>query len=388
MHQLRLITLLILALAAALRSEIFFYLLYVLVGLQLVAWFWMRAIARSLRWSRRLPAAVFPGETAEVRIVIRNESLLPIPWLALDESLPPALRLTPAVRMVVALGAREQREVAYTLQGQRRGLYEVGPLMLRTGDVLGLFERSLAGGAPDSLVVYPRVLPLPELGLPAGLPFGARPDAGSLFSDPARPAGPRPYQPGDSIRQVDWKSSARAGALQVRRHDPAIARETMVALAFSRGEYPGRFLYDELERAVVAAASIAADLVGRGQPVGLCTSGRDPLAGGAAAAIPPDDGRPHLIELLRLLGRLEAPPEGDVAAVLDRAAVGLGWGSSVVLVVAAAGPALVERLLALRRRGLRLAVVLVEGTAADLALARRHGIAVYLVDRAGAPAEA
>lgn len=387
MTQLRLLTLVILAIAAALQSEIFFYLLYVLLGLQLVGWGWTRAAARALSCTRQLPAAAFPGEPVEVTLVVRNKGLLPIPWVTLHESLPPALRTPPSVQQVVALGAGEERRIAYTLEGRRRGLYSVGPLLLRTGDALGLYERALEGGPSGHLVLYPQVVPLPELGLPAGLPFEGRPRPGSLFSDPARPIGVRAYQPGDGVRRIDWKSSARAGELQVRRHEPSIARETLVALAFSRAEYPGRYVFDELERAVVAAASIAADLVGRGQPVGVCSSGIDPLGPGPAATIRPGDGRAHLIDILRLLGRLEAPPSGAILPTLERAAADLGWGSTVVLVCAAGGPALIERLLPLRRRGLHLALVLVEGSADDVALARRHRIACYLVDRAGAPVE-
>lgn len=388
MTQLRVLTLVILAIAAVLRSEIFFYLLYVLVGLQVAAWGWARTAARSLHCTRELPAAAFPGERVEVTLVVRNNGLLPIPWVALHESLPPALRTPPSVQQVVALGAREERRFTYTLEGRRRGLYTVGPLTIRTGDALGLYERAIEGGARGYLVLYPRVVALPELGLPAGLPYGEHPAPGSLFTDPARPIGVRPYQPGDGVRRVDWKNSARTGALQVRRQEPAIARETLVALAFSRAEYPGRYVFDELERAVVAAASIAADLVARRQPVGLCTSGADPLTGGPAATIRPGDGRAHLVGILRLLGRLEAPFSGELATVLERAAAHLGWGSTVVLVCAGGGPALVERLIPLRRRGLHLALVLVEGSAADIALASRHGIACYLVDRAGAPVEA
>jgi uncharacterized protein (DUF58 family) len=382
---LRLITLIVLVVAAGLRSEIFFYLLYVLVGLQLLAWFWVRLAARAVRWSRSAPAAAFPGEPVEVTIAIRNKSLLPIPWLLLHESLPAALRSPPGVRQVIGLGPNEEHRVAYTLQGRRRGLYRLGPLTMRTGDVLGLFERPLEGAAVDSLVIYPQVLPLHELGLPAALPFGARPAPASLFTDPARPVGVRAYAPGDSVRQIDWKSSARAGGLQVRRHEPAIARETLIALAFSLGEYPGRYTYDSLERAVVAAASIAADLIGRGQPVGLCTSGHDPLSEAAAAPIPPADGRHHLVAILRLLGRLEARPQGDLVAALERAAAGLGWGSTVVVVSYGAGAALIERLLPLRRRGLWVALVLIEGAADEIALARRHALPSYLVDRAGTP---
>ena len=59
----------------------------------------------------------------------------------------------------------------------------------------------------------------------------------------------------------------------MRRYQPAIALETLIALAFSRQEYGGRFPYDVMERALIAAASIAAHLTERRQPIGLCTTG-------------------------------------------------------------------------------------------------------------------
>jgi uncharacterized protein (DUF58 family) len=385
MADLRILTLILLAVAVVLRSEIFFYLLYMLIGLQAVAWVWVRQVARGLRWTREVPATAFPNEPVTIRIVISNLSLLPMPWLTLYESVPPALLTPPSVRRVIALGAREQRVVSYTVQGQRRGLYRLGPLRLRTGDVLGLREQPLAGDRSDTLVILPHVLPMAELGLPAALPFGERPAPRSLFTDPARPIGVRAYQPGDPMRQIDWKSSARVGALQVRRQQPAIARETLVALAFSQAEYPSRYSYDSLERAIVATASVAADLIGRRQPAGLCTSGFDPLAGAPASAIVPGAGRAHLIALLRLLGRLEAPPKGDISAALSRASLGLSWGSTVVLICLRAGPELIERLLPLRRRGLLVALVLIEGSPDDLSLARRYGIQPYIVTRAGIP---
>ncbi|MBX0327837.1 DUF58 domain-containing protein [Oscillochloris sp. ZM17-4] len=387
MADLRVLTLVLLAVAAALRSEIFFYLLYMLVGFQAVAWLWVRQVSRGLRWAREVPATAFPGEPVDIQIAISNHSLLPMPWLSIYESVPPALRTLPAVRRVVSLGAGERRVVSYTVQGQRRGLYRLGPLRLQTGDVLGLREQPLSSGGTDALVILPQVLPLAELGLPAALPFGARAAPRSLFTDPARPVGVRDYQAGDAMRQIDWKSSARIGALQVRRQQPAIARETLVALAFSHAEYPSRYSYDAQERAVVAAASIIADLIGRRLPAGLCSSGRDPLTDGLAATIGPGDGRAHLLAMLRLLGRLEAPAEGDIAAALSRASAGLSWGSTVVLICLRAGPDTIERLLPLRRRGLLIALVLIDGEPDDLTLARRHGMHPYTVTRAGAPVE-
>src|SRR5690349_1841826 len=127
--------------AAALRSELFFYLLYIVVGLQVLVRFWLLRGTRQLSWSRRAPAAVFPGERAAVEVDVTNRGLLPLPWLTLTESVPPALHNPPTIREVLSLGANTNYVLKYTIVGQRRGYYRLGPLTLSTGDVLGLDER-------------------------------------------------------------------------------------------------------------------------------------------------------------------------------------------------------------------------------------------------------
>jgi uncharacterized protein (DUF58 family) len=371
--------------AAVLRSELFFYLLYVVVGLQVLARFWLRRGARQLRWRRRAPIAAFPGERATVEVELINEGLLPIPWLTMTESVPPALHTPPTIREVIALGAGERRVLTYSLVGNRRGFYRLGPLTLGTGDVLGLDERTVYGQELEGLTIYPPTLSLAELGLPAALPYGTLATAQRLFSDPARPSGVRPYQAADGVRRIDWKSTAHAGSPQVRRYQPAIALETLIALAFSREEYAGRYAYDIMERALVAAASIAADLVARRQTVGLCTTGRDAATGQPAASVPAGPGRGHLISVLGTLGRLELAQSGDLAALATQAAAGLGWGSTVVVITGQRGPELIARLLPLKRRGLSVALIITDPTPAELGLPRRHGITTYGLWRDGRP---
>src|SRR5690348_18428853 len=75
MNELFWLTLLLFAIAAALRSELFFYLLYVLVGLQVLARVWLRRDIKQLSWRRRAPIAAFPGEHATVEIELTNGGL-------------------------------------------------------------------------------------------------------------------------------------------------------------------------------------------------------------------------------------------------------------------------------------------------------------------------
>jgi uncharacterized protein (DUF58 family) len=381
------LTIFLFLIAALIRSELFFYLLYVIVGLQLVARFWVRGTARRLRWKRTVPPAAFPGETTTISLELENTSVLPVPWLALHESLGAGLRSPPMVREVLSLGAGERQTLSYTVTAQRRGYYQIGPLALRTGDVLGLGEQALEDQSTAAITIYPTILPLPELGLPASLPYGTLQTRQRLFADPARPIGVRPYQASDGVRRIDWKSSAHAGVPLVRRYQPAIALETMIALAFSRSEYGGRFEYDTMERALVAAASLAAFLNRQRQPVGLCATGFDPQSNQPAATIAPNQGRAHLMRLLGVLGRLEASVRGELPMLAYQASAQLGWGATLIVITGQRGTELVQSLLPLQRRGLNLALIITEPTPADLALPQRHGIASYGLWRDGRPAK-
>lgn len=388
MNDLFWLTLILFAIAALLRSELFFYLLYVIVGLQVLARLWLRRGVRALTWRRRAPAAAFLGEPATVELEVINRGLLPVTWLALHESLPPALHTPPMIREVLSLGAGERRVLTYALLAQKRGYYRLGPLALRTGDVLGLSEQALEGGQTDAITIYPQIRSLEDLGLPASLPYGTLSTHRRLFSDPARPAGVRPYQASDGVRRIDWKSTAHAGTPLVRRFQPAIALETLVGLAFSREEYGGRYEYDTLERAVVVAASLAAYLSTRRQPVGLCTTGYDPMRADVAAPIAPGEGHGSLMALLGVLGRIELATSGALPALIRQSAVHLGWGGTVVAITGQRGAELIAGLLPLKRRGLNVALIITEATPADLALPRQHGIASYGLWRDGRPSVA
>ena len=51
-----------------------------------------------------------------------------------------------------------------------------------------------------------------------------------LFEDPSLFAGVRPYQPGDPLRRIHWKATARVGRPVSRRYDPAREREVLIAV--------------------------------------------------------------------------------------------------------------------------------------------------------------
>ena len=113
-----------------------------------------------------------------------------------------------------------------------RGFHAFGPATLRTGDVFGLATQEIDIPGEDYLLVYPKIVPLERLGLPARNPFGDVPLRRQwLFEDPLRTVGVRDYRPGDSPRRLHWKATARAPgqALQVKLFEPTTTQRLHVA---------------------------------------------------------------------------------------------------------------------------------------------------------------
>jgi uncharacterized protein (DUF58 family) len=347
----------LLAVAFFTKVDVFFYLLYAVFGVYALGRLWARRSVAAVAVDRKHEGRIFWGHTFTVDLDVRNRSWLPVLWLRLGDTVPVELTAGGPFRRVISLLPRERINLSYSLHGRRRGYYPIGPIVGLGGDLLGTATYENRCAAQDAVIVYPKIVPLQDLGFPSQSPFGVLPSRQRIFEDPTRIQGVRDYQPGDSLRRMDWKTSARVGRLQVRRYEPAIALETAVFLNLDNGDYPGSQRYVAAELGIVVAASVAVHLVEKRQAVGLTTNGQDPLAEPvqAAAALPLRKGRGHLMNILDLLARIEVAPEDqamDFLDLLNRKSLGLPWGSTVVIVTPQEVPGLLDTLLALRRRGL------------------------------------
>lgn len=352
----------LLAVAFFTQVDLFFYLLYTLAGIYMLGRLWARRSLASVTLERRHDQRAFLGEKIPVHVEVHNRSWLPVLWLRLHDTVPADLMPGTVFRQVISLLPRERVRLSYGLVGKRRGYYRVGPLVTLGGDLIGSASYENRYVEDDYVIVYPKIVALTDLGLPSQSPFGTLPSRERLFEDPTRIRGVRDYQPGDSLRRMDWKTSARVGSLQVRRYEPAIALETAVFVNLDGADYAPPYRRQATELGIVIAASVAVHLVEKRQAVGLFTNGRDPLAESfnPAPSLPMRKGREHLMNLLDLLACIEVAAEEQAVPFLDllnRKSLGLPWGSTVVIITAQEAEGLMGALLALRRRG--LAVVLV-----------------------------
>jgi uncharacterized protein (DUF58 family) len=354
--------LILFAIAAFLRVDFFFTIVYLFFAVYLLSRLWTRHMVDRLHIQRRFTDRAFLGDSVTVDLTVQNTGWLPVPWLEVHESLPVALTVPPFYRQVVSLGPRERRHFHYTLHCRRRGYYPVGPLTMRTGDLLGVVRPSRVQVAPDHIIVYPQVVPLQQLGLPTRSPQVALPARAPLFEDPARVMGVRDYQRGDSPRRIHWTATASAGRLLVRQYQPAIARETLICLDLDQEDYERRQQYTATELAIVVAASIANHIVVReGLPVGLTTEAWDPLLDDQARFfLPPRSERAHLMSLLEVLARVQITSAAPFVDLLHRESVSLPWGATLTVITGRESEALFDTLVYLRRAGFTVALILVQ----------------------------
>ncbi|MCB0085360.1 MAG: DUF58 domain-containing protein, partial [Caldilineaceae bacterium] len=264
---------------------------------------------------------------------------------------------------------------------KRRGYYQVGPLVLRTGDLFGFVNGSRQENTPMPLIVYPQVVSLLKLGLPSRSPFGTIASRQRLFEDPARVAGVRSYVNGDSQRAIHWKASAREDELLVKKFQPAIALNVVVVLDLNRNAYPYRGEFGYSEWAIVVAASIAKHMIDQRQAVGLLSNGQDAVTEQPMPPLTPRNGQGQLMSILSALARVVMHPlDNTLAEWLPGQLTELEWGATIVLVAPKLDEATLWALHQAYRRGSNI-IVLICAPQPDLdemqSKSKRLGVQVY-----------
>jgi uncharacterized protein (DUF58 family) len=224
------------------------------------------------------PAQVSAGTEARVRLDLTNDGRVPTGLLLAEEQLPYVLGVRP--RFVVdRMAAGRRRSLGYVVRSDVRGRFTVGPLLVRLRDPFGLVELNRTFTSSTSLVVVPRIVPLPPVPI-SGEWTGAGDNRPRAFaSGSAEDVTVREYRRGDDLRRVHWRSSAHMGELMVRREEQPWQSRATLFLDNRHTAHRGSGAASSLEHAVSAAASVAVHLTQRGFAVRLVTADGDEAGG-------------------------------------------------------------------------------------------------------------
>jgi uncharacterized protein (DUF58 family) len=273
-----------------------------------------------------LPVPIFEGDTVEIEVGLDTTGARRGPgWIKgkLGSS-----EISTGTGLVPRNGWRQAQDI----RGVRRGPIGATSWTVGAGDPWGLFAELKRYADAEAALVLPRFTSLSSTRQVHELEaVAAAPRAGSgteLF-------GVREYRPGDSLRRIHWRSSARHGQLVVREFEPPGVRTLGIFVD------PAPRSVDVADQIARIAASEAWDCIREGGRVVLWGPGLEPTQ--------PSEAR-SLWALLEWLARYPAP-SGRFAATSP--------ASGEVVAITAGDPRVVDALEDVkdRRGGIRVWVI-------------------------------
>lgn len=233
---------------------------------------------------------------------------------------------------VPRLAPGAEHDELFTIPTQRRAVLTLGPVRSVRQDPLGLLRRQVDWTRPEEIYVHPRTVRLANdsTGLLRdleGLPTS------EISNDDVAFHALRGYEPGDDLRHVHWRSTARTGQLMIRQFEETRRSQLVILVSTSPADYADA---DELELGISIAASLAVSAVMDGKEVAVVSSDATVPAGPA----------PRMLDAFSAWeASASSEPFADRARVI---AADLPGASVVALVTGSVTPPAQLRLAALR----------------------------------------
>jgi uncharacterized protein (DUF58 family) len=272
-------------------------------------------------------------------------------WLELDD---PSDMPGHHARRVVTVPAKGERSFRVKSTITRRGLYAVGPMMVRTGDPFGLFKHERSFGQAQNVLVYPRATELPNFHVPpANLPGEGRFRRRTHYVTP-NASGVRPYEFGDSYNRIHWPSSIRTGELMVKIFELDPASDIWIILDLDRGVHAGEGDESTEEYGVRIAASVSRYFLTANRTVGFMSYGR------GFDVIEAERGIDQYTRILESLAMARTWGDVPLHDLISNEARRFGRHTTVVVITPSTDERWVAALGLLHGRGVKVAAIVLE----------------------------
>ncbi len=338
----------------------------------------LSAIGIAKLWSRLSLAGVscqrifselraFPDEYIEMKLRVENRKPLPLPWLRVNVEMPmqfistlpllPSdkpdfgiLSNTASLRWYSAISWR------YRLYCQKRGYYRLGPMTVTSGDIFGLYPRSITQPSVDHIIVYPKIFSIGELGITPLYLLGDAKAEKRIFEDPARIAGIRDYTPYDNPRHIHWKATARHQQLQLKIFESTTLLKVAIFLPVESFQSEEGIDEEDFELGISTAASIANYCIKQDIPAGLFVNSQL-VASGQPIRIPSASTMGQLLNILEALAKVTPLPGDSFECFFEGERSNLPWGTTFIFILSKLSEHFSKLLINLKDSGHKLSVL-------------------------------
>lgn len=292
---------------------------------------WARQMALHVSARRMLRYhAVQVGDELEENLQLVNRSAAEVLWAEfVDQSDLPGYALS----SVRSASGRETLDWRVHTACRQRGVYQLGPWQLVLGDPLGVFTVTQSYFERREVLVYPPLAELPRHLLPHQRVTGDRRLLRQpLIAETNQALTARPYSPGDPLRRIHWRTTARKGMIFCKQFEPEAASRVWLVPDFDIEVHQVHPDEATLETAVSLTATLAAQLLNDHLEVGLAAYASQ------TRILLPQRGPAHLWPILLALAPLKAAFDQPLYHVLDRIQPLIQPRDLVILITPSASP--------------------------------------------------
>ena len=299
-------------------------------------------------------------------IELRNRSLIGKLWVEVDDR-----STLPGHRMgrILHVGPRRTRMWTVTSVARRRGRHSIGPVILRSDDLFGLFHRQKLLPSTVDLLVYPLVLDVGSYSPPSALQSGGETRHTRSSAPTPTVGGVRDYVHGDPTNRISWTMSARTGRLMVKEFESDPAADVWIVLdtampSRDADQEPARgdestdaiaYLDSSFEVGVSLATSMVRRSLDAGRAVGVLAGLEHPLI------IPPERSDRQYLRILEWLAVIGSRPQSDLLELMLANHGTFRRDAGIILITQAADARLAGFLQTLRSRRVHTDVLGIDG---------------------------
>lgn len=220
------------------------------------------------------------GESLKVTVLIRRKSTFPLLFIVVEDCLNGKLQNSQKGlskgKTILFPGLKKEMVWEYEIDTLPRGEHLLQAIRIKTGDLLGLYEKEKFISVEDKIIVYPSFEDIIYRPYENQYEQGMTSSRERVQRDTSMAIGIREYQPGDRFSWINWKASAKRNEIMTKEFEQRQSHDVFLLLDCSPN--------NRFEAMVSFTASLTRAILRKGAQVGFlaCADERMaiPISGG------------------------------------------------------------------------------------------------------------
>ena len=276
---------------------------------------------------RILPKAEYnAGEPLNVTVQFKRENRFPLFYLMMADNLTGELR---TAKTLVFPGIKKEFSYAYRIEKLPRGEHVFRGITIKTGDLLGLFEKEKTLITENKINVYPAYTEVSYRPFQNQYDQGLTASSDRVQRDTTMAVGVRDYQPGDRFSWINWKASAKRLEIMTKEFEQRQSHDVFVVMDC--------IPHKNFEAVVSFTASLVRAILKKGAQTGLLTVNDE------RTSFPVRGGEQHLHRLFFHLAKIKAKSLVPIEKVLETEFFSLQQTISYMVITAQLTRSLIEK---------------------------------------------